>query len=208
MNQKITSMSKTHFHGRYSGDIAGMKRKQSNDDDAVNAAYDSKNMGPWNKKHGFNFGVSKLTKEQRDARYNAGMCYNCGSKQHLHINCPNDDNGVSKPGSHGAQNQKQKNKGTVHKKQRGRVGDQANVITPKQTKKAEEKQFTKLEKRLKKSIMASVIDNMNNEEVVQQITDGTVSGNVSGAAVQPSATPSTSTGNQRRQVQFRLAPAE
>jgi hypothetical protein len=208
MNQKITSMSKTHFHGRYSGEIAGMKRKRNDDDDAVNVADDPANLSSWKKKHGANFNVSKLTKEQRDARYRAGECFNCGSKKHLHINCPNEKDGGSNPTSRGSGNHQQKNKGKSHNKQRGRGGDQANVITSKQAKKAEEKQFTKLEKRLKKSLMASMIDDLNNGEVVQQITDGTVSGNVPGAAVQPSATPSTSTGNQRRRVQFRLQPAE
>ena len=208
MNQKITSMSKTTFHGRYSGEIAGMKRKHGDDDDAVNAADEPGNLGTWKRTHGGNFNVSKLTKEQRDARYRAGECFNCGSKKHTHINCPNEDDGSSKPKSNSSGKKQQKSKGKANNKQRGRGGDQANVITPKQAKKAEDKQFTKLEKRLKKSIMASVVDDLNNTEVVQQITDGAVSGNVSGAAVQPSATPSTSTGNQRRRVQFRLAPAE
>ena len=210
MNRLICAMSHTHFHGRYSGESSD-KRKKRNDDDAVNAADDvSVNTGPWKKIHGSNFNSSRLSQEQRQARYKAGICFNCGSKQHLHVNCPHDDAGKSKPGSHGTGKSKAKAKGKG-KWQGGRGGDQANTIEPatkknKKAKAAEVEQLAiVLEKRMKKSLTKAVVENINKMEA--DVTE-TVSGNGQGAAVSRDATPST-TGNTRRTgVRFRLPSNE
>ena len=141
MNRIISAMSHTQFRGRYSGDLA--KRRKSNADDVVNAAdADGSWKGPWNKQYGHNFDASKLSQEHRNARYKAGMCFNCGSKQHTHANCPHDDRGVSKPGSHGKPKPKAKGKGKGKGSGKGAKGgrDQAHAIEPsaKQTKKAKQ----------------------------------------------------------------------
>ena len=105
MNRIIIAMSKREFRGRYSGDPA--KRKKGNDDDAVSAA-NAENFGPWNKEFGRNFNVTGLSQEHRRARYAAKMCFNCGNKNHNRANCPHDNSGSSKPGSHGTGSAKAK----------------------------------------------------------------------------------------------------
>ena len=138
-------------------------------------------------------------------------CINCGSKQHLHVNCPHDDNGVSKPGSHGSGKSNGKGKGKGKGKYGGRGGDQANTIEPaaKKTKKARAAELDKvaiaLEKRMTKNLTKAVAANLSSMDA--EVTES-VSGNVQGATASLGAAPATTGNTRRRTIQFRLPAAE
>ena len=139
-----------------------------------------------------------------------------GVKNHKHSGCPHDNDGVSKPGSHGTG--KQNAKAKVNAKGRGsgkaakgnqRRNDAAHAIVPtakaaKKAKAEEVKQLAEaLEKQMTKNITKNVTDNISamNAEYVPEAGQG----NEQGAAVRRDAPPLTTGSVPRGSIRFRLS---